>query len=131
MIWLISMPMHRDTRIWGADADTFKPARFLPQNADKIPPHAWRPFERGPRNCIGQELALVEIRVVLAMTLREFDVRAAYDGLDELRGDGSIWTDASYRMGPQEVFGERMYQVLFGAAKPSEGMPARVTRREM
>lgn len=132
LVWTVSMAMHRDKRTWGDDADEFKPERFLPENADKIPPDAWRPFEKGPRNCIGQELALIEMKVVLAMTLREFDFKAAYDELGSLMGDGSLWArDSSFRKGPQEVFGERMHQILLAAAKPSEGMPARVSRRNM
>jgi hypothetical protein len=132
LVWTVSMVMHRDKRIWGDDVDDFKPARFLPENADKVPPNAWRPFEKGPRNCIGQELALIEMKVVLAMTLREFDFKAAYDELDSLKEDGTLWAnDASFRKGPQEVFGERMHQILLAAAKPSEGMPARVRRRDM
>ena len=131
-IWLVNMSMQRDQRIWGDDADEFKPERFLPGNADKLPPNAWRPFEKGPRNCIGQELALIEMKVMLAMTLREFDIRSAYDELSSLMNDKTMWAkDSSYRKGPQEVFGERMHQILLGAAKPSEGMPARIKRREM
>ena len=38
-----------------------------------IPASAWRPFERGPRNCIGQELVNIEARIILASTLRRFD----------------------------------------------------------
>jgi len=132
LIWIVNMAMQRDKRIWGDDVDEFKPERFLPENADKLPPNAWRPFERGPRNCIGQELAMIEMKVMLAMTLREFDIRSAYDELNTLMNDGTMWAkDSSYRKGPQEVFGERMHQILLGAAKPSEGMPARIKRREI
>jgi cytochrome P450 len=131
-IWIVSMAMHRDARIWGPDVDEFKPERFMPENADKLPPNAWRPFERGPRNCIGQEIALIEMKVILAMTLREFDFKAAYDELGSLMEDGTLWAkDASFRKGPQEAFGERMHQIFLAAGKPSEGMPARVARREM
>ncbi|KAH7078813.1 cytochrome P450 [Paraphoma chrysanthemicola] len=120
LIWTVSMAMHRDPRIWGPDVDEFKPERFLPANADKLPANAWRPFEKGPRNCIGQELALIEMKVVLAMTVREFDFHAAYDELDKVMGDGSLWTkDASFRKGPMEAFGERMHQILLAAAKPT------------
>lgn len=131
-VWTVSMCMGRSAKIWGPDVDDFKPERFLPENADQVPPNAWRPFEKGPRNCIGQELALIEMKVVLALTVREFDVRAAYDELKTLSNDGSLWAkDNSFRNGPQNVFGEDMYQVLLAAAKPSEGMPARVKRRQM
>lgn len=131
LIWNINMAMQRDQRVWGADADEFHPERFLPANASNLPPNAWAPFERGQRNCIGQELALIEMKVMLAMTLREFAFEAAYDQLDSLMCDGTAYAkNSSYRKGPQEVFGgERMYQILWSAAKPSEGMPARVKRR--
>jgi cytochrome P450 len=132
LVWTVSMAMHRDAKVWGPDVDEFKPERFLAENAGKVPADAWRPFEKGPRNCIGQELALIEMKVVLAMTIREFDFRVAYDELDSLMGDGTLWAkDGSFRNGPQEIFGERMHQILLAAAKPSEGMPVRAYRREM
>jgi hypothetical protein len=47
-------------------------------------------------------------------------------------GDGTLWAnDSTFRQGPQEAFGERMHQILLAAGKPSEGMPARVSRREV
>ncbi len=131
-VWVISISIGRSAKIWGADVDEFKPERFLPENADKIPPNAWRPFEKGNRNCIGQELAMIEMKVLLAMTLREFDIRAAFDDLATLDKDGTLWAqDSSFRGGPQQAFGEDMYQILLAAGKPREGMPARVNRRKM
>lgn len=131
-VWTVSICMHRSAKIWGPDVDEFKPERFLPENAESLPPDAWRPFEKGPRNCIGQELALIEMKVVLAITIREFDIRAAYDELHTLSNDGSLWAkDDSFRKGPQKVFDDEMYQILLAAAKPREGMPARVARRKM
>jgi acid phosphatase len=131
-VWVVSLCLGRSAKLWGPDVDEFKPERFLPENADQILPNAWRPFEKGPRNCIGQELALIEMKVVLALTLREFDIRAAYDELETLSSDRSLWSrDASFRKGPQTVFGEEMYQILLASGKPREGMPARVVRRNM
>ena len=126
------MGIGRSARIWGPDVDDFKPERFLPENADSLPPHAWRPFERGPRNCIGQELALTEMKVVLALTIREFDISAAFDESDALSNDGSMWAaGASVGKPPQQMFGEDMHQILLASAKPREGMPARVSRTNM
>lgn len=48
--------------------------------ADPLHPvkNAFRPWEMGPRNCIGQELASLELRLILALTVREFEVETAY-----------------------------------------------------
>ncbi|KAF2275080.1 cytochrome P450 [Westerdykella ornata] len=130
VIWINVITVHRDPRNW-EDPDAFIPERFLSENADKFNPDAYRPFERGPRNCIGQELAYIELKVVLAMTVREFDVSTAFDELESLSNDGSIWNSVKGRLdGPQECFGDEMYQILLAAAKPREGMPARVTKRK-
>lgn len=64
--------IHRDPRAFGDTADEFVPERWL---ADKepIPAAAWRPYERGPRNCIGQELANTEARIIIALVVRRYD----------------------------------------------------------
>lgn len=130
-VWIPSFVIGRSRKIWGEDVDKFKPERFLPKNIASVPVDAWRPFEKGPRNCIGQELSLIELKTVLALTLREFDIRSAFDELASLGNDGSLWTkDKSFQKGPQEAFGDPMYQVLLAAGKPREGMPARVKRRK-
>ncbi len=65
--WLI----HRNPKVWGPDVLEFKPERWLDEEyVAKLPPGSWRAFERGPRNCIGQELAMLEGRVVLACIAR-------------------------------------------------------------
>lgn len=130
-VWVPSSTMGRSKQIWGEDVDEFHPQRFLPANIASVPADAWRPFEKGSRNCIGQELTLIELKTVLALTLREFDVETAFDELSSLSNDGTFWTkDEGYRRGPQEVFDDPMYQVLLASAKPREGMPARVKRRK-
>jgi hypothetical protein len=61
------------------DHDRYREARFVG------PPSAWRPFERGPRNCIGQELAMIEARLILASVARQYDF--AKVGLGEIAMD--------------------------------------------
>ncbi|KAF1975398.1 cytochrome P450 [Bimuria novae-zelandiae CBS 107.79] len=69
------------------------------------------------------------LRIVLALTIHEFDITAAFGELGKLEGDGTIWTSfGASKSGVQECYGERMYQVLWAAGKPVEGMPARVRR---
>ncbi|KAF2192569.1 cytochrome protein [Zopfia rhizophila CBS 207.26] len=131
LVWPVAISIHRDARFWGEDVHKFRPERFLMENADKLTPHAYRPFEKGPRNCIGQELALLEMKVILVLTVREFDVKAAYNELDALSKDGSMWaSEKSQKKGPQKCFDDDAYQILLAAAKPREGLPARVIRRD-
>lgn len=56
-------------------------------NGSGIPPSAWRPFERGPRSCIGQELANLEVRVILACTVRRYAFTKVGQG-EVVRGEG-------------------------------------------
>ncbi|KAI7129987.1 hypothetical protein KC352_g31387, partial [Hortaea werneckii] len=89
---------------------------------------AWIAFSKGNRNCIGQELAIIETKVILAMTLRLFDFEPAFDELDKLKGDKSGYpSDTS---GVQEQFGDAAYQIQLGTAKPREGMPCRIKLRQ-
>ncbi|EQB53508.1 hypothetical protein CGLO_06756 [Colletotrichum gloeosporioides Cg-14] len=73
--------IHHNPRYWERPHE-FIPERFLEKTKDdplQPPANGWRPFERGPRACIGQEMALTEIKMVCAMTAREFDFKPAYD----------------------------------------------------
>ena len=99
----------------------------MPENASKLPENGWRAFERGPRNCIGQDLAQLEARIILALIVRGFDFEAAFDSLHELANDGSVYAnDEGFRAGKQDLDGEEAYPILLGTAKPREGMPMRV-----
>jgi len=86
--WLI----HRNPKIWGETANMFNPDRWLDEEYMRtIPSGAWRPFERGPRNCIGQELALMEAKVVMCAVAR--GLRFEKVGLTGRNGEREIWND--------------------------------------
>jgi cytochrome P450 len=62
--------IHRDAR-WFESPDAFKPERFLP-GAPDIPRGAWMPFGTGPRVCIGQHFAILEMGLIAAMLMQRF-----------------------------------------------------------
>jgi len=59
------------------DPDKFEPERFLNWNKgeEKIDPFAFTPFSIGARNCIGQHLAMVELKVIMCEFLRLFSFK--------------------------------------------------------
>jgi cytochrome P450 len=118
IILVLHNAIQRNPKYW-KDAEEFIPERWLVGPEDPLYPvrGAWRPFEFGPRNCIGQTLVMLDVKTTLVMTLREFDIRGAYDEWDTLHP----------RKGLKSVWGERAYQVFAGSAHPSDGFPARVS----
>ncbi|KAI1253885.1 hypothetical protein MGN70_004280 [Eutypa lata] len=65
--------IQRDPAVYGDTADDWVPERWLGEAAKSIPVSAWRPFERGPRSCIGSELANLESRIIIAIVARKYD----------------------------------------------------------
>lgn len=61
--------VHHDTEIWGDDANDFNPMRFSEPRKHVA---SFFPFGLGPRICVGQNLAIVEAKIVLAMILQQY-----------------------------------------------------------
>lgn len=66
--------LHRNPDVHD-NPDDFFPERFQLENARERDPFAFAPFSAGPRNCIGQNFALNEIKVLAAKLLSKFVLR--------------------------------------------------------
>jgi cytochrome P450 len=76
MIVLSPYVTHRHPTVW-PDPDVFDPDRFIPERAAGRSRFAWFPFLAGPHQCIGQEFAMMEMTLVIAMVVRSFRFRIA------------------------------------------------------
>ena len=114
LVWAVSQPLHRDGDYW-PQPDVFLPERWLVGPKDPLYPvkGAWRPFEYGARNCIGQELAMMEMKIAMVLVLAMFDIEVAYEEIDGRTSSK-----------PKMVNGERAYQLSLNG--PSLGLPCKI-----
>ncbi|CEL11151.1 hypothetical protein ASPCAL14256 [Aspergillus calidoustus] len=135
--------IQRDAKVYGVTKVAFVPERWLEHtnphttrdidsslilkgkhgSGKGIPASAWRPFERGPRNCIGQELANLEAKIVLACTLRRFDFVKV--GLGEVvrdrHGEPVMGESGQYAVK------EDLFNIMEVTGKPVDGTQMRVS----
>ena len=78
ILTLPQFTIHRDARFW-ADPMAFDPDRWREERSDDRPEYAYFPFGGGPRHCIGMRFARLEMRLVLAALLRQFDFELVSD----------------------------------------------------
>jgi hypothetical protein len=113
MLYVNHFLIQRDPKFYGETANEFVPERWLGDTdttgtrkdeegsqagASQIPISAWRPFERGPRNCIGQELAKLEARVILACVMRRYDFVKVGAGEIEVDEESLLIEDQSGKL---------------------------------
>jgi len=72
IIFLSIYNIHHDTGIW-KDPQRFDPERFTPERVKARPRGVYMPFGLGPRMCIGNNFALMEIQLLIAMMVQRYD----------------------------------------------------------
>ncbi len=65
--------LHHNAEYWDAP-ENFDPDRFTPHQSEKQHRFAYLPFSAGPRKCIGNEFAMMEGTLVLAMLLQRYRI---------------------------------------------------------
>merc|ERR1719436_2064341 len=105
---MVNWSRHRNTDLWGPDADEFKPDRQFQGKeiahvgcpmAGVSPQSArFSPFAHAPRSCLGRNFAQMEMRLIVAYLLRDFnfDLVGPYN---ELKGKtlGPSPSDSEFR----------------------------------
>ncbi len=64
--------LHRDERYW-ENPNQFDPDRFAPERTKERHRGVYMPFGLGPRMCIGNNFALMEIQLIIMMMVQGFD----------------------------------------------------------
>lgn len=74
-VGISSWVMHRNTAVWGHDADIYRPERWLESSEARLKEMnaAYMPFGLGSRTCIGKNISLLEISKVIPHLVRKFD----------------------------------------------------------
>jgi cytochrome P450 len=68
--------LHRDPELW-PDPDVFDPSRFEDEAVRLRHPSAHIPFGGGPRKCIGANMAILQMLLILSTFVRRYDFELA------------------------------------------------------
>ncbi|KAK2461176.1 hypothetical protein APHAL10511_006703 [Amanita phalloides] len=66
-----SYTIHRDVGVWGEDVEVYRPERWFGRDQNAIQ-KTFNPFSVGPRACVGRNLAVMELQIIIASLLRHF-----------------------------------------------------------
>ena len=86
---VLSVPaytIHHSTEIWGANADSFDPERFSKERLTERQKHAFVPFSHGPRACVGQNLASMELAIFVSTIFHRYEFDLRQDHLETREG---------------------------------------------
>lgn len=75
MVVLAIYALHHDAKFWD-EPEVFEPERFAPENRKQMSGnYSYLPFGGGPRLCIGNSFAMMEMQLVIAHYLRKYCVQ--------------------------------------------------------
>ncbi|KAH8416204.1 hypothetical protein KR222_011010, partial [Zaprionus bogoriensis] len=107
-IFVCPYATHRLAHIY-PEPEKFKPERFATENVEQRHPYAYIPFSAGPRYCIGNRFAILEIKTIVSRLLRSYQLlpvpgKTTFEATFRitLRASGGLWV----RLKPRKQHGE-------------------------
>jgi benzoate 4-monooxygenase len=76
-----SYTLHHSASIWGEDVEVFNPDRFLPEILTQRQRMAFNPFSHGSRACVGQNVAMMELQLIVGTLFRRYEFVLEQDGV--------------------------------------------------
>jgi len=104
-VQIVNWPRHRNADLWGPDVNEFNPERAFtdeelarvgaPRAAMNPQSMRFSPFAHNPRSCLGKNFAQMEMRLIIAYLLKDFDfsLAAPYDKLINMENKVAPNTD--------------------------------------
>ncbi|KAL6590962.1 hypothetical protein ACP70R_050144 [Stipagrostis hirtigluma subsp. patula] len=75
---LISLyALGRMETVWGKDCSEYRPERWISEDGTKlryVPSHKFLAFNSGPRMCLGKDIAIMQMKLIVAAVIWNFDV---------------------------------------------------------
>lgn len=96
-ILLMTYITHRHPKYW-EKPEEFYPEHFLPEKQSARPKFAYYPFGAGPRQCIGNNFALMEAQIIIATVMQKYRLRLAVEGEIEPEPSLSLRPSRSVKM---------------------------------
>jgi cytochrome P450 len=96
-ILLLPYITHRHPKYW-ENAEEFDPEHFLPEKVATRPRFAYLPFGGGPRQCIGNNFALMEAQLIIATVAQKYRLRLADERVIEPEASVTLRPRGSMRM---------------------------------
>ncbi|EEA27553.1 hypothetical protein TMatcc_004144 [Talaromyces marneffei ATCC 18224] len=81
-----SFTIHHDPDVWGDDVEVFRPDRWLPENLTPRQKVCFNPFSYGPRACVGQNVAHMELALIVGTAFHRYDFELQQAKLESHEG---------------------------------------------
>ena len=84
---ILSVPsytIHHMAEIWGPDVEDFRPDRWL--TLTERQKKAFNPFSYGPRACVGQNVAIMELQIIIGTVFRRYEFELYQEALESHEG---------------------------------------------
>ncbi|KAI1859823.1 hypothetical protein JX265_010272 [Neoarthrinium moseri] len=79
-----SFTIHHDADVWGSDVEEFNADRWL--NLSQQQKVCFNPFSYGPRACVGQNVAIMELALIVGTAFHRYDFTLYQDKLESHEG---------------------------------------------
>lgn len=85
----LSLTLSRPLQFW-PEPELFDPERFNAENKPRQVPMSYLPFGAGPHNCIGLQIALLQIKLGLIYFLRQHRIELCDRTVDHISFDAKF-----------------------------------------